>query len=421
MSHKDGIRGVCTGLLVAFCAVALAQAADWPQFLGPDRNGIAADARGLSRSWRDGGPKVLWQTATGEGFGGACVYGDSALLLDREVGKRDILRRIRLADGEEVWRSAYDAPGKLAHQGSRSTPATDGHLVFTIGAHGHIRAVKFTDGSLVWSAHLLTDWAAKKPSWGVATSPLLLDDKIIVSPWGTKAALVAYNKADGEVLWHTPNTAGKALDYTSPVLMKLDGKTMIVATGTSSHTIGVDAETGEQLWSYNGYSCSIQIASPVILKNGRVLLTGGYSAGSAMFKVEAQENGFKVTELWKSKAFGSTLSQAVVYDGHIYLNKGFKNAVHGMACVTLDGTLKWETGQSPSFDMGAVFLADGLIFAVNGAGGDLVMIGPDPNGYKELARAHVLSGQKVWAPMAFSNGKLLVRDHSKLVCLELKE
>lgn len=422
MVHKHGMAGICACLLVAFCAVGPAQAADWPQFLGSDRNGVASDASGLARSWPDDGPKVLWQTPTGEGFGGACVYGDSVLLLDRKVGEKDILRHIRLADGEEVWRSAYDAPGKLNHQGSRSTPATDGDLVFTVGTHGHIRAVKFADGSVVWSAHLLNDWGAKLPNWGVATSPLLLDHKVIVSPWGSKAALVAYNKADGKVVWQTPNPSGKGHDYSSPVRMTLGGKTMIVATGKNgSHTIGVDAETGKQLWLYNGYSCGIHIPSPTILEDGRVLLTGGYGAGSAMFKVEAQENGFKVDELWKTKAFGSTISQAVIHDGHIYLNKGYKQSVHGMACATLDGTPKWETGRSPGFDMGPVFLADGLIFAINGNGGDLVMVAPDPNGYKELGRASVLSGQKVWAPMAFSNGKLIVRDHSKLVCVELKE
>lgn len=422
MLRKDGLFQLCTGLAIAFCAVAMAQAADWPQFLGPDRNAVAPDAKGLPRSWPEGGPKVLWRVPTGEGFGGVCVYDDSVLLLDRKVGEEDIVRRLRLADGEEIWRSPFNAPGKLGHQGSRSTPATDGDRVFSIGPHGHIRAVKFSDGSVVWSAHLLDDWGAKKPNWGVATSPLLLDDKVIVSPWGGKAALVAYSKADGEVVWQTPNAAGTALAYTSPVLMEFGGKTMVVATGNGSHAIGVDSETGKQLWSYNGYRCKIQIASPVVLNDGRVLLTGGYGAGSAMFKVQAQqEDGFKVTELWKREAFGSTISQAVIHDGHIYLNRGFKQSLHGLVCATVAGELKWETGNTPTFDMGSILLADGVIFAVNGASGDLAMIEPDPTGYKELARARVLGGQKIWAPMALSNGKLLLRDHTTLVCIALTD
>ena len=152
-----------------------------------------------------------------------------------------------------------------------------------------------------------------------------------------------------------------------------------------------------------------------------MFLTGGYGAGSAMIKVERQPNGCTVTELWKAGNFGSTLSQPVIHEGHIYLNKGFKNAVHGMCCVTLDGQLKWETGQSPNFDMGPVFLADALLLAINGSGGDLVIIEPDPEGYKELARARVLGGNRVWAPIALADGKLLIRDQSKLVCVRMTE
>ena len=421
MLRGNEILRFCGALALVLYAVTPAVAADWPQFLGPDRNAVATDEKCLPRSWPESGPKVLWQVPTGEGFGGACVYADSVLLLDRETGKKDILRRLRLADGEEVWRFEYDAPGALSYPGSRSTPATDGDLVFSIGPHGHVLAAKFADGSVVWRAHLLDDWDAKRPDWGVAMSPLLLDDKVIVSPWGGKAALVAYNKTDGKVVWRTPNAAGTALAYTSPTLMKLDGRTMIVATGNGSYTIGVDAETGKQLWFYDGYRCDIQIASPIILSDGRVLLTGGYGAGSAMFTVEARGEDFAVTELWKTKAFGSALNQPVIYDGHIFLNVGFKESVHGLACATTDGELKWETGQSPSFDMGSILLADGLIFAVNGADGDLVIIGPNPNAYTELARARVLAGQKIWAPMALSNGKLLLRDHTKLMCLDLAD
>jgi outer membrane protein assembly factor BamB len=131
--------------------------------------------------------------------------------------------------------------------------------------------------------------------------------------------------------------------------------------------------------------------------------------------------GYKTVELWKTKEPGSTISQAVVHGDHIYLNQGFKQNVHGMACMTLDGKLKWQTGKAPTFDMGAILLADGLILAINGASGDLVMVEPKPEAYKELARTRILGGQKIWAPLALVVGKLLLRDHTKLVCVELKQ
>ena len=421
MSRKHGEVVLWLGVVVILCIAQGVQGAEWPQFLGPERDNVAHDAKGLARSWPEGGPEVLWTQSLGIGFGGPAIYGDSVLLLDREEDARDVLRRIRLADGEETWRFSYDAPGKLDTNGSRTTPATDGDLVFTVGPFGHVHAVKFSDGSKVWQAHLLNDWGARLPSWGVTSSPLLLDDKVIVAPWGSKAALVAYDKADGKVVWETANPAGTVQDYSSPVLMKLAGRTMIVATGKNgAHTIGVDAETGKQLWLYNGYNCSIHIPSPIVFEDGRVLLTGGYGAGSAMFRVAAQENGFKVTELWASKAFGSTISQAVIHDGHIYLNKGFKSSAFGMTCATLDGQVKWETGQNPAFDMGPILLADGLIFVMHGATGELVIIEPDPSGYTELARARLLAGNMIWAPIAHKDGKLVLRDQQKLVCVDVK-
>jgi hypothetical protein len=164
--------------------------------LGPDRTGVAAAAAGLPRSWPAGGPQVLWKVAVGRGFAGAAIFRDSVLLLDREDDARDLLRRFRLTNGTEVWRKEFDAPGKLDYNGSRTTPSTDGELIWTIGPFGHIRVVHFADGSPAWTAHLLDDWEAKGPQWGVSQPPLLLHDAVVVAPWGKKAAIVAYRKTE---------------------------------------------------------------------------------------------------------------------------------------------------------------------------------------------------------------------------------
>ncbi len=139
-----GRRAFLVGVVMALGVAACAHAADWPQFLGPQRDGVAHGAHGLARSWPEGGPKHLWQTPVGPGFSGVAIYGDSVLLLDREDNSRDVVRRIGLADGKDVWRFPYDAPGKLDHNGSRSTPATDGDLVFI---HRHLRRLSTRSSS----------------------------------------------------------------------------------------------------------------------------------------------------------------------------------------------------------------------------------------------------------------------------------
>ena len=162
-------KAAVSAALMALGASAPAFAADWPQYLGPQRDGVAHDAKDLARTWPEAGPKVLWETPVGAGYGGAAVYGDSVFLLDRADNTGDVLRRISLADGKDIWKYAYNAPGKFDHNGSRSTPATDGQFVYSIGPFGHISAVRFSDGSLVWKGNLMTDWDAKLPSYGAAS------------------------------------------------------------------------------------------------------------------------------------------------------------------------------------------------------------------------------------------------------------
>jgi len=149
------------------------------------------------------------------------------------------------------------------------------------------------------------------------------------------------------------------------------------------------------------------------------LLSGGYGAGSALFRVEKAPDGYRTRLLWRNRAVGTTIAQPVLFQDHIYLNRGFKKSVFGMGCLGLDGTLQWQTGRNPSFDMGNLILIGERLLIVDGARGDLVLVAPRPEGYRELARARVLTTNRAWAPLAYSEGKLVLRDHKKMVCLDL--
>jgi len=414
---RSGVVAV-TGIVMMLALVADGVYAQWPQFLGSQRDGIAETGKGLLRKWPADGLAVLWRVPVGGGFGGAAIHNDSVLVLDREGNERDVIRRIRLADGKDIWRSPYDAPGKLDHDGSRSTPATDGKLVFTIGPFGHFNAVNFSDGSSVWKADLLKDWDAGRPGWGVAQSPLLMGDLVIVAPWGKKAALVAYNKKTGDVVWTTPNPDGVAQDYQSPVPMTLHGRPMIVASGQKAYTIGVDPQTGGRLWTYNAYTCRIHIPSPTRAGEDRILLTGGYGAGGAMFKVEREGDEYVTSTLWKSKSMGSKIAQPLVYEDHIYGNSSDTGGA--LRCITFEGDTVWDSKGKATFGMGNLLLADGLILIVNGGSGELSLCEATPDGFQELGRAPVLKGKDIWGPLAYSDGKLVLRDQTQLVCVDLK-
>jgi len=227
--------------------------ADWPQFLGPHRNGVEENGRLLAAEWWSNIPRVLWTVPVGPGFGGAAIYKSNVLILDRKAGEQDILRCLHVVDGNDLWQYAYDAPGDVQYPGSRSTPATDGETVYSVGSRGHLKAVTLTDGELVWQGNVLADWGAAMPEWGVAQSPLLLEDSVVVAPWGIDAAVAAYGKASGEILWATPNSTEGQMAYQSVVPMTLDGRLTLVASAARGYTIGVDAATGEQLWEFDSF------------------------------------------------------------------------------------------------------------------------------------------------------------------------
>ena len=246
-----------------------------------------------------------------------------------------------------------------------------------------------------------------------------MGEAVVVAPWGKRATVVAYRKSDGKVLWYTRNHDGIEQGcYVSPIPMSLDGQQTIVVRGEFGHVIGVDASSGEQLWSYPEYKCELHVPSPTILGNGRVLLSGGHKLAAVMLSVEREGDTFRVEEVWKKKCVDNKIAQALVYNGYIYTNSNVDGGV--LRYVTLDGEVVWETGRNPGFEMGNIIIADGLIFIVNGQTGELVMAEASPGGYKELGRAQILKGPQAWGPIAYGHGKLVLPDQTSLVCLDLR-
>lgn len=393
-----------------------AAAADWPQFQGPNRNGIAPEGK-VTRAWPEGGPPLLWSANLGPGFAGPAIRDGNVYVLDRIPDTQDVLRCLDLADGQELWRFAYDAPGKLSENGSRTTPTVDDKYVFIIGPFGHFHCVDKATRKPIWQKHLLEDYESKLPNWGVAQSPLLYKDAVIVAPLGKKIGVMAFEKATGRELWRSGPIAVMA--YSSPLMATVDGVEQVVMGG-NNRTGGVDVTSGELLWTYSAWRCGIPIPSPTPIGDGRFFITGGYDAGSAMFKVQRQQGKFTVQELFRVKELGSQIHNALLHQGHLYLGCNTNSKQDGLVCMDLEGNVKWKTGRSPHFERGNYILADGVLVIMDGRTGVLRLVEPDPAGYKELAQAQVLSRRPIWAPMAFSDGKLIVRDQRQMKCLDLR-
>jgi len=422
-------------------ALAATTLAEWPQYLGPRRDGTSPE-KDLARTWPKEGPKVAWTVPLGKGYAGPAVSGGKVYVLDRKANEKDILRCFDLKSGKEEWDLAYAAPGETKSPGSRSVPVIDEKHVYTCGPFGDVYCVDKATHKAVWHKNVWTDFGGTKPpTWAVSQSPLLYGGLLIMASQTPKAGVVAYDKATGSVKWASPPLPGR-VSYVSPKIVTIAGQDCLVmisakvrarrrggkgrrrGQGAPSQAaakggvFGMDPKTGKTLWRYNGWQCAIPVPNVTDIGDGRLFITGGYKAGSAMIKVEKKGEGFAVTEVYKTQAFGTHVHPAVLYKGHLYAHCTTNTGrTDGMVCMDLDGNVKWKTGKSPLFDKGGLLLADGLLFSVDGKKGILYLIEPNPEAFKPLAKAKLLDTNRCWAPLALSDGRLLIRDQKQMRCV----
>ncbi len=418
-----------TGLIALLIAssVAYVCAADWPAYLGPRRDGTSTET-GLLRSWPNEGPKVLWTAPVGIGYGGPVVSAGKVYLLDRDDAVGDTLRCLDFATGKELWNFTYKAPGRFDHPGSRTTPTVDGDLVYTFGPLGDLYAISTTTHKPVWNKNAWKDFGGGAlPRWALTQNPLVYRNLVIVASQTPQTSVVAYDKLTGALKWKSPVLSGGA-GYVSPSLVNVGGAdhlVMIMASNGFGRSArggsvnGLDPLTGAVLWTYGNWQCGIPVPHAVDAGEGRILITGGYNAGAAMIKVQKAAGGtFSVSELFKNVNFGAHTQPPILYKDHFYVPYTINERSDGLVCMTMAGQVKWKTGDEPSFNKGGAVLADGLLLSLDGSK-TLYLIEPDPSGFKPLASAELLEDGENWAPLALSDGKLLIRDQKQLKCVQV--
>ncbi len=392
---------------------------DWPQYLGPNRNAISLET-GIKRSWPAEGPEVLWTSPLSEGFGGPAVSDGKVYVLDRIGSEKDILRCLNLATGKEEWNFAYEAPGQVDRPGSRSVPAIDGKYVYICGPFGHVHCINRETHEAVWTKNIWTDFdGGEIPTWGISQNPLVYGDFVILASQTQKAGIVAYNKLSGSIEWASSALPGKP-GYVSPALLRITDEDHLVMIPANAGVLGMDPLTGKKLWSYEGWQCKIPVANVTEIGGGQIFITGGYRAGSAMIKVTKELDEFVVKEVFKTDEFGTHVHPAILYKKYLYGHCSTNETRDGLVCMDLSGKIMWKTGRTPLFDKGGFILVDGLFLSMDGNKGYLYLHEPNPIGFKELAKAKLLDSGTNWAPLALSDGKLLIRDQKQIKCVVVR-
>ena len=401
----------------------------WPGFRGPDRNAILRDSAPLAEAWPAGGPPLLWTVTVGDGHAGPAVFAGCVYLLDYdEEAKADVLRCLALTDGQEIWRRSYPVLIKRNHGMSRTVPAVSEDCVVTFGPQCQVMCVERATGDFRWGLDLALDYGTTVPLWYSAQCPLLDAGLAILAPGG-KDLMLAVDCRSGEIAWRTPCPPGWQMSHSSIVPMRFGTQRAFVyaALGGIAAVLADGPSRGTLLWSSTAWDKKIVAPCPVQLDEQRVLMTSGHGAGSAILHLEAGPAGWGVSrsETLPRTLFASEQQTPLWLDGLLYTVLPKDAGTHREELVCFDpagdGRLLWASGKDLRFGLGPYLSADGKLYLLDDHG-TLTMVRVSRTGMQVLGQALVLpEGRDAWGPPALSRGKLLLRDATRLICLDVSQ
>ena len=390
----------------AFCFLhSAANAVDWPQWRGVNRDGVSTEKISPS-GWGKDGPKQLWKKQVGTGVSSVAVRGGHLYTMGN-IGNMDVVYCLDAATGAEIWKHTYPQAldSRQFEGGPGGTPTVDGDRVYTLSHEGDLFCLSAPSGKVVWSKNLQKDFGGRRQRWGYAGSPLIDGNLVILDAGGEGASTVALDKTTGALKWKSgDDVAG----YSSPVAFDLAG-TRCVAVFKADALVGLNAANGRELWRYPWKTAYGVNAPTPIVSGDKIFITTGYGTGCALLQVRAGEP----TEMWRNRNLRSQLGSPVLVQGYIY---GIDGNVGGgeLRCLDLaSGEIKWKE----NIGGGALIAAGGHLLALNERG-ELIVAEASPTGYREVSRAQVLGGH-CWVAPAVADGKIYCKNNQgSLVCLD---
>lgn len=389
-------------------AAEMEGAANFVQFFGPNRDGKLSGPK-LAKDWNAQPPTELWRREVGAGWSGFSVKGGLAITQEQR-GDQESVVCYDLLSGEVIWSHSDEARyfTVLGGLGPRATATIDGERVFSQGATGILNCLDLQSGEKVWSVDILKDNAASLPEWGVAGSPLILDDLVIVNPGGqSQRSIVAYNKKSGERAW---SGGSDAANWSSPVVATLAGVRQILVFGAKG-VAGHDAANGKVLWDHPWKGGHPHVSMPIAVSDKEVFVSSGYGTGAQLLEVLKSEDGsFTVERVWRSMAMKAKFANLILLDGHVYgLDDG------ALACVKVEtGRRAWK---GKRLGHGQVLLVGDVLLLMAEAGA-VILFDPNPDEQRELTRFTALTS-KTWNPPALAGEYLLVRNDKEAACFRL--
>jgi outer membrane protein assembly factor BamB len=393
-------------------AIHLHVSADWPQFLGPERNGAYRGAPIVS-SFPSAGPKVVWSRKVGQGLSGPVVVGNRLILFHR-VGDREVVESLDTATGTSQWQYGYPTTYRDDFgfdEGPRAVPVVVNGIVYTFGAEGQLHALTLDRGQRLWSENTAPKFGVQKGFFGAAGSPLVESGRVLANIGGAKGGIIAFDARTGAVAWTATDDAAS---YSSPVAATIGGHRYAVFL-TRAGLVGLDPAGGavkfQRAWRARA-NASVNAATPIVVDN-LIFISAEYGPGAGVFRLD----GSTLTELWSSNdALSNHYATSVYADGVLYGFHGRQEFGPSLRAVDFrTGRVRWS---EEKFGAGTVTLAGDQLVVMR-EDGELMLAPVTPSGFKPTARARVLPAT-VRAYPAIDSGFLYVRNDNTLICLDLR-
>ena len=398
--------------VIALAVVARGAADDWPQVLGPERNGVYRGPA-LRETWSASGPRVVWRKSIGQGLSGPVVVQGRVILFHR-VSNREIVESYDARTGAAQWQYGYPTSYRDDFgfdEGPRAVPVVANNVVYTFGAEGQLHAIALATGTRIWSEDTMRRFGVAKGFFGAAGSPLVEDGRVLANLGGTHAGIVAFDATTGKVLW---TVADDGASYSSPVGATIAGHRYAIFL-TRNGLVGLDPATGQvafqRQWRAR-MAASVNVATPLVIGD-LIFVSAEYGPGAGVLRVD----GSKLIDLWASDdVLSNHYATSVYYDGHLYGFHGRQEFGPSFRAVEFrTGKVRWTQDQ---FRAGSVTLAGNRLLILRESG-ELILAAASPASFQPLARAQILP-PTVRAYPALADGLLYVRNDNTLLCLDLR-
>lgn len=413
MISKRVLPSALTALvLFLLCAteVSAQTPGEWPQWRGPNRDGISKET-GLLKQWAEAGPPLVWKAA-GAGRGFSSFSASKGRLYTMGLrGEREFVVAFDFKTGKEVWATPHGTAFRNDRgDGPRGTPTVDGDRVYALGGNGDLTALDAASGKVVWTMNVLQKFGGSNITWGISESPLVVGEKLLVNPGGPGAGIVALNKKNGSLIWKSQSDRA---GYSSGIPVVVGGKTQVVFF-TSTRGLGLDLETGALLWDYAKAANRTANAATPVARGNRVFITSDYGNGGGLVEIKADAKGVSASEVYFTKEMRNHHSSSVLVGDYLY---GFSGGI--LTAMRFDtGEVAWK---DRSVGKGSLVYADGLLYLLS-ENGVVGIAEATPEGYREKGRFRIPQDSlPTWAHPIVAGGHLFLRDQDTIYAFDLRQ